>query len=139
MFCSNCGNPLAENANFCNKCGLKAARNEHVQPGYPSKNSHKATTRQPSKPQSNWISLLGYAIIVFTALYLLYQLIKPTPRWDLCDCLDARKVLYDENGKLISSMKEAESRKKERDKACKWIDEEMTPDDVLFRSLQLCK
>lgn len=139
MFCSNCGNPLAENANFCNKCGLKTARNEPVRPGYQADNPVSSPVVQQVKSRSNgfsvFISLFCFALI---AVVLFVMLFKPAPRWDLCDCFNTSKLLFDKNGKPITSIREAAKLKKERDEGCKWIEEEMTPDDAWLRFSQ-CK
>lgn len=72
-FCSNCGNPINENAAFCSKCGAPVARNENFNDfnntnnGYynnqpPIKNTH-------SSPKAAMV--LGILGIVFAWLYAL--------------------------------------------------------------------
>ena len=138
MFCSNCGHPLAENANFCNKCGLKATQNEPVQPDSLAVNSAKAPVVQQVKSRSNGFSVLIYSFLALTAVVLLVVVLKPTPRKDICDCFDTVKILFDGGGDTITSVREAERVRNRIDKQCAWIAEEMTPDEAWLRFLQ-CK
>ena len=70
MFCKNCGNQLADDAKFCNKCGTATTPAEPV---IPNETSKPATDVQTKKSLAWWIILvlvLGGLVVSCTTFFL---------------------------------------------------------------------